>query len=132
MRAVKILAIALISYAAVVASFESLIGYLQPMAGDTLVMTTSEGSGSARRVLARLEVDGQLYVAANHWPRAWYRRALANPEVRVEIAGSASERRAIAVSGDEADRVGAEKPLGPIFRALTGYPPRRFLRLDPR
>jgi hypothetical protein len=28
--------------------------------------------------------------------------------------------------------VDGENRLGPIFRVLTGFPPRYFLRLDPR
>jgi hypothetical protein len=33
---------------------------------------------------------------------------------------------------DEHDRVDTENHLGVAFRILTGFPPRYFLRLDPR
>ena len=52
--------------------------------GTTLVITTNDAEGNAYdRVLSPIDREGQLFVAANHWPRAWYRRALENPDVRV-------------------------------------------------
>jgi hypothetical protein len=133
MRFVKLIAIALVVWAIVVAGFESMIGYMQPAGGSTLVITTFDAEGNPHdRVVSRLQSGGQLYVAANHWPRAWYRRALQNPEVRATIDGTASDFRAVQVSDDEAARVAGEHPLGPVFRFMTGYPPREFMRLDPR
>ena len=87
MRALKIVAIVALLYVGVVAAFESLIGYFQPEAGSTLVLTTFDAGGPHDRVVSRLESDGRLYVAANHWPRAWYRRALANPAVQATLDG---------------------------------------------
>jgi hypothetical protein len=133
MKPAKIAVILVLVYVGIVAAFESLIGVLQPSTGATLVITTFAADGTPHdRVVSRLESNGQLYVAANHWPRAWYRRALANPEVQVTIDGNQSDRRAVPVTGEEHDRVDAEHRLGPIFRILTGFPPRYFLRLDPR
>jgi hypothetical protein len=92
MKALRIVAIVALIYVGIVVAFESLIGYFQPAGGSTLVITTFDGDGTAHdRVLSRLESDGQLYVAANHWPRAWYNRALENPEVQVR--GARSRRR---------------------------------------
>jgi hypothetical protein len=133
MKGVKIAAIAVLAYAGVVVAFESLIGYLQPTAGSTLVLTTFDAEGTPHeRVVSRLESDGRLYVAANHWPRAWYDRALENPEVKVTLAGETRDLRAVPVTGAEHDRVQGEHPLGAVMRFLTGFPPRYFLRLDPR
>ena len=133
MKAIKWIGIALAAYVAIVVVFESLIGVIQPEAGDVLVITTFDGEGSGGdRVVSRLESDGQLYVAANHWPRAWYRRALENPDVEVTIEGAKAERRAVPVSGAEHERVDAANSLGVGFRFVTGFPPRYFLRLDPR
>ncbi len=133
MKLVKILAIVIAVYVGLVAAFESMIGYLQPSGGTTLVITTFEPSGASHdRVVSKLETDGKLYVAANHWPRAWYRRALANPDVRATIDGKQADYRAVPVAGAEHDRVNGAHPLGPIFRFLTGFPPRYFVRLDPR
>jgi len=110
-----------------------LIGTLQPSAGSTLVITTFDGAGTPHdRVVSRLESDGQLYVAANHWPRAWYRRALANPEVQATIDGKKGDYRAVPVTGAEHARVEGENRHGVVFRILTGFPPRYFVRLDPR
>ena len=133
MRAFKIAAIAALIYVGIVVAFESLIGYLQPSAGSTLVITTFDGDGTPHdRVVSRLESEGQLYVAANHWPRAWYNRALANPEVHVTLDGQKTDYRAVPVTGVEHDRIDAEHSLPVAFRILTGFPPRYFVRLDPR
>ena len=133
MKILKIAVIVIVVYAGIVAAFESLIGVLQPSAGSTLVITTFDEAKAAHdRVVSRLESDGQLYVAANHWPRAWYRRALENPEVRVTIDGETKDYRAVQVTGPEHERVDGTNPLPAVFRLLTGFPPRYFLRLDPR
>lgn len=133
MKALKIVGIVLLVWVAVVVAFESLLGWFQPEAGTTLVITTFEEDGTPHeRVVSRLESEGELYVAANHWPRAWYRRALDNPRVEVRDDGEERAYRAVPVSGAEHERVQAEHPLGPVFRVLTGFPPRYFLRLDPR
>jgi F420H(2)-dependent quinone reductase len=133
MKLLKIAAVLVLIYAAIVVIFESLIGYTQPRAGSTLVITTFDaGNQPHDRVVARLDSGGHLYVAANHWPRAWYRRALAHPDVSVTLDGKKADYRAVPVSGEEHDRVAAEHPVGPIFRILTGFPPRYFVRLDPR
>ena len=133
MKALKIAALVVLVYVGIVVAFESLIGYFQPTAGSILVITTFEGDGIPHdRVVSRLESDGQLYVAANHWPRAWYNRALENPDVQVTLDGEKSDYRAIPVTGAEHDRVDGENSLGVVFRILTGFPPRYFVRLDPR
>jgi hypothetical protein len=133
MKAVKIAVIVLVVYVGIVAAFESLIGVLQPKSGAVLVITTfDEAKAPHDRVVSRLESDGQLYVAANHWPRAWYERALSNPEVQVTIDGEKRDYRAVPVTGPEHDRVDGSNPLPAVFRVLTGFPPRYFLRLEPR
>lgn len=131
MKIVKLLVILAVVYVGVVVAFESLIGYFQPSGEGTLVITTVDGSGSPNdRVLSRLEHDGHLYVAANHWPRAWYEQALANPAVEVTLDGEKHAYRAVPVSGDEHREVDTAHSLGPLVRFLTGFPPRYFIRLD--
>ena len=133
MKTFKIAAIVVLVSFGIVVAFESLIGYFQPMAGSTLIITTFDGDGTSHdRVVSRLESDGRLYVAANHWPRAWYDRALENPEVQVTLEGEKGDFRVVPVSGAEHDRVDGENSLGLGFRVLTGFPPRYLVRLDPR
>jgi len=133
MKLVKIVVVLLIVYAAVVAAFESLLGYFQPQAGNTIVITTTDADGaSSDRVVSRLESDGQLYVAANHWPRAWYRQVLANPAVEATIDGSRAPYTAVPATPAEHERLQAEHPHSLAFKVLTGFPPRRFVRLEPR
>ena len=133
MKALKIVAIAALVYVGIVVAFESVIGYFQPASGSTLVITTFDRDGAPHdRVVSRLESDGRLYVAANHWPRAWYRRALENPEVQASLDGEKRDCAAVPVTGAEHDRVDGEHSLPLVFRILTGFPPRYLVRLDPR
>ena len=132
MKAAKIVTIVVVAYAGIIVAFESLIGYFQPADGSTLVITTFDSDGTPHdRVVSRLETDSQLYVAANHWPRAWYNRVLEKPEVHVTLDGEKGDYRAVPVTGVEHDRVDGENSLGVAFRILTGFPPRYFVRLDP-
>ena len=133
MKAVKRIAILVLVYVGIVIAFESLIGYFQPAGETTLVITTTaEDRTPSDRVLSRLESNGQLYVAANHWPRAWYKRALENPNVKVTLAGEKGDYLAVPVTGEEHARVNGDNSTGMMFRILTGFPPRYFVRLDPR
>jgi hypothetical protein len=133
MKAGKWIAIAIVVYVGIVVIFESLIGYFQPADESTLVITTTDAGGEASdRVVSRLESGGKLYVAANHWPRAWYGQALENPKVDVDVNGAKGPYEAVPVTGAEHDRVNEEHALPIPFRILTGFPPRYLLRLDPR
>ena len=133
MRLGRIVAIAVLLYAGLVVAFESWLGSSQPADQGTLVITTLDADGTAHdRVVANYETDGQLYVSANHWPRAWYRRALDNPDVRVTIDGVTEDFRAIPVIGEEHELVEVAHPHSVTFRILTGFPPRRVVRLAPR
>ena len=133
MKAIRILVIIALVYAGIVVVFESLLGVIQPAGEGTIVITTSDDQGKSNdRVLSRVDSDGKLYVSANHWPRAWYRQALANPEVRVTVDGEQGDYLAVPVTGAEHDRLMAEHPHNLGFRILTGFPPRYFVRLDPR
>ncbi len=130
---VKIVIGIAIFYVGLVVLFESSLGYFQPEAGNTVVITTFDSDGTAhRRVVSLLTSDEQLYVAVNHWPRAWYRRLRENPSMRMERDDVDSDYTAVIVEGPEYDRVQADNPTGIVFRILTGFPPRYFVRLDPR
>jgi uncharacterized pyridoxamine 5'-phosphate oxidase family protein len=122
-----------IAYASVVILFESLLGFYQPQNEATLTITTTNDAGEQNdRVLSRIIANERLYVAANHWPRAWYRQTLANPKVMVTLDGETKAYTAVAVEGNEHEQVDNTSPLPLAFRALTGFPPRYFIRLDPR
>jgi hypothetical protein len=132
-KPLKIALIVVAVYIGIVAAFETMIGTLQPSGGSTLVITTFDADGAAHeRVVSRLESAGHVYVAANHWPRAWYRRALKNSDVEATVDGEKGNYRAVPVTGEEHDRVDRENSRGLVFKILTGFPPRHFVRLDPR
>ena len=117
-------------YILIVIAFESLLGYYQPEGGNTIVITTYEGDEGTDRVVTESASVGQRFIAENHWPRAWYYRLLDNPRVTVAKEDMVTEHLAVAVEGDEHDRVQADNPTGIVFRLLTGFPPRYFVRLD--
>ncbi|MCE2461043.1 MAG: hypothetical protein J4F38_09720 [Pseudomonadales bacterium] len=133
MKALKIIGIAFLVYVAIVVLFESLLGYFQPEPPGSLTITTTDEDGTSHdRVLTELASDGRVYVAVNHWPRAWYHRALTNPNVKVARGdGEALNHVAVPVSGEEHDQVAEDNPLGVVMRFLMGFPPRYFVRLDP-
>jgi hypothetical protein len=125
-------------YIVFVILFETVfLGMYQPKLENSpyqmLVLTTIDGSGDSQsRRLARFETDKKLYVSAHHWPRGWYKRALKNPNVQVEIDGAKSDYIAVPVADEEVERVAAKYPLGLVTRFLMGFPPPRdVLRLDP-
>lgn len=132
MKAFKFLAILAVVYVVIVVLFETLLGYFQPEAPGTVVITTTDTAGATHdRVVSELESGGGMYVAVNHWPRAWYRRLRDNPNVQVTRGGETGDYIAVVVEGDEHDRVAADNPTGIVFRILTGFPPRYFVRFDP-
>ncbi|TDI95102.1 MAG: DUF385 domain-containing protein [Deltaproteobacteria bacterium] len=101
--------------------------------GPTIVIATTGADGkSHERVLSPIDDDGQLFLAANHWPRAWYHRALENPNVRVTRDGETTDYRAIPVSEHERERLLDEYGFPLVAYVFTGFAPRQFLRLEPR
>ena len=103
------------------------------LGGETIVLSTTGSDGkSYERVLSPIDDNGQLFVAANHWPRAWYHRALENPEVRVTRRGETTDYRAVPVSDKERERLLDESGFPLVLYVFTGFAPRQFLRLDPR
>jgi hypothetical protein len=99
----------------------------------------SPGRGSLRVAAAARAIpasiprnDGRLFVAANHWPRAWYHRALENPEISVTRNGETTDYRAVPVSQEERVRLLDESEFPLVAYVFTGFAPRQFLRLDPR
>jgi hypothetical protein len=141
-KALKWLVIAIGVYVGIVVAFECLVGFFgsrQAASGAPLsderwiVITTKDGEAAKDTVIAGVEREGQLYVAANHWPRGWYRRAIANPDVFVR-RGSEEKKpyRAVPLEGADRAQIAELYALPFAIRFLTGFPPREFLRLDPR
>ncbi len=138
MKALKWVGVVLGVYVGIVLAFEVLyLAWYQPKLENLpipmLVLTTTDDADEPHtRRLARLDNDGRIYVSAHHWPRGWYRRALENPRVLVEIDGVESAFVAVPVTGEEFERVAAAFPLPLPIRFLMGFPPKReILRLDP-
>jgi hypothetical protein len=141
MKAIKRVAIVLGAYLGIVVAFESLVGFMGASHADRgvqpdedwVLLTTKTADGSTNdTVVAGVESGGHLYVAANHWPRAWYDEAVESPEVELTRRGERIAYRAVPVSGAERERIAGEYRLPWAIRLLTGFPPRAFLRLDPR
>ena len=131
MKILKIISISLaVLYIGLVVLFESWLGYSQPSNQNTLVITTFDNQEAKQRVLSAVNNDGKLYVSANHWPRAWYRQALSNPNVEVNYKGEMNSYLAVPVEGKQHDKLKEEHAHSLTFRILTGFPPRYFLRLD--
>ena len=110
-----------------VASFQP-----ENIGGKTIVITTTDAEGNLHeRVVSPIDDDGTLFVAANHWPRAWYHRALANPDVSVTRDGETVKYLAVPVSEQERERLLDESGFPKVAYLFTGFAPRQFLRLDP-
>ncbi len=45
---------------------------------------------SFRAISAPIDEDERLNLSANHWQRAWFRRAHAHPDVEVERGGDSA------------------------------------------
>ena len=71
--------------------FEARLGYNQPQGNTSLVIATFSDDNERRERVLRLEkIDGRNYIAANHWPRAWYNQVINNPNVEVKLPGEDS------------------------------------------
>ena len=130
---IKYLSITLAVYVGLVVLFESLIGYFQPQNAATLSLTVYESETQPHeRVLSRIEHKDNLYVAVNHWPRAWFYTLKENPAVRVAF-GERDFAATARVVEDPAEiaSIEADRPLTWWFKLLTGFPPRYFVRLEP-
>ena len=121
----------IIFYIGSVVWFEARLGYNQPQNSSTIVIATFDDNGARNERVVRLTViGGENYVAANHWPRAWYRQALNKPELEVKMGDTFEPYVAVPLQGDELELVEEGYQVGFEFRFRTGFPPRKFLRLD--
>ena len=140
MNLLKWSAIGALAYGSFVVLFESVfLGIYQPSfeksdgTGIPMIkITTTNDSGESRsRMLARFEARNKIYVSAHHWTRRWYKNALKNPYIQVEINGDRFEALAMPVSGEEFKIVAALYPLPLVVKFLMGFPPpRQILHID--
>ncbi|MFT6822739.1 MAG: hypothetical protein ACJA1Q_000531 [Pseudohongiellaceae bacterium] len=124
-----------LAYVGSIVWFEARLGYNQPQGSTSLVIATFSGDDERHERVLRLEqIDGRNYIAANHWPRAWYNQAMDNPNVEVKLPGEDSFENYLAVplEGGEEEHIREVYSFGFEFRFRTGFPPRYFLRLDPQ
>ena len=132
-RIAKIGAGIVLAYVALVAVLELSFGYLQPDMEGAVIIITRDAEGNEReRTLAGFRFNGQLYVASNHWLRGWYHQALANPRVEVIVDGQRGAYQAVPLAGEELDQLENAYRMGFVLRAICGFAPSRFLRLDRR
>lgn len=135
-KIVKILLILAAIYVGIVVIFESWLGYSQPRGEENLVITVTEDDGSkTQRVLSLFQSQGELYLAANHWPRAWFRQVQKNPDVHIEFGGDRATQSgnytALPVAGADHDRVLNDNRIPFVGRFLMGFPPREFMKIVP-
>jgi hypothetical protein len=121
----------LVGYIAMVAYFEARLGYLQPAGGSSIAIATFNDKGERHERVVRLtKIDGNNYIAAQHWPRAWYYQALERPDIEVKMSNDFQAYTAVPLSGNELERVKHIYRMSLGFRFRTGFPPRKFMRLD--
>ncbi|MDG1231927.1 MAG: hypothetical protein P8P91_06625 [Pseudomonadales bacterium] len=132
MKAFKTASFALLAYVGIVILFESSLGYFQPRNENTLLLSMQDTFGQTHdRVLSPFELNDELYVAVNHWPRQWYKRLKANPSVTLVYQGESKQVLAVTVTETaELSQITEAYQLGFLFRLLTGFPPRAFVRLE--
>lgn len=132
MRIAKIGAVVVLVYVAFVAIMELTFGYLQPDMDGGVVLTSYANDGSPHvRTLAGFRFNEKLYVSSNHWLRGWYNRALQNPRVDVLVEDDSASYIAVPVTGAERDELADAYRMGFILRAICGFAPSKFIRLDP-
>jgi pyridoxine/pyridoxamine 5'-phosphate oxidase len=128
-----VVGVLLLAYVLQVVAFEVRLGVNQPENQSTIVIATFDEDGNrSERVVRLVEIDGNAYVAANHWPRAWYHEALENPQIEVQMDDNFEPYTAVPLEGAEEAMLQENYSVGFGFRFRTGFPPRYFMRLDPR
>jgi hypothetical protein len=132
MKYLKIAGALFCTYVLLVVLLAIVVVNVQPEMPGGIVLTTTNAQGEKLdRVLAAVKMDDKLYVSANHWARAWYNRALRDPNVGVIINGASRPYLAVPVTGNERDQIHAAYDFPLLLRFITGFAPQSYLRLDP-
>ncbi len=132
MEIIEILLIVILCYAGFVVLMEVLIGYIQPEMDGGVTLTTTDAQGKTSvRCLYGAKMEGKLYVSSNHWVRGWYKNALVNSSVLIEMNGVQVSHTAAQPDRLELARITDAYKIGFVLRFICGFAPRKFLRLDP-
>ena len=83
-------------------------------------------------VVANYETDGPALRVGQSLASGLVSSRPVEPRRGAAIDGASGDYRAVPVTGEEHERVDAAHPHSVTFRILTGFPPRRVVRLDPR
>ncbi|GJM14118.1 MAG: hypothetical protein DHS20C12_25210 [Pseudohongiella sp.] len=122
-----------LAYVGSIVWFEVQLGVNQPQGSTSIVIATFSGDNERHERVVRLEqIEGGNYIAANHWPRAWYHQALDNPNIEVKMPGedSFAPYLAVPLEGAEEEHIAGIYTFDFNFRFRTGFPPRYFIRLE--
>ena len=127
----EILVVVFVVYVTLLLLLEFVAWKLQPDMEDCVVLHFLKADKPDSRKLYGFDHKNKLYVSSNHWFRQWYNAVLENPTINVERDGGRESYTAISVEGDELAEISRAYKLGFIIRLMSGFAPRRFLRLDP-
>ena len=132
MKTIKIITFVVTGYIGIVAAMCAVVALVQPTMPGVLVLTTTDEDGNEyERLLGRMEIGGVLYLVSNNWLRRWYYRAISHPDAAVTIDGKRMAFTAVELDATDHERLVDKYPMPTWMRILAGFPPRRFLRLDP-
>ena len=96
------------------------------MPGVLVLTTTDSEGGRYDRLLGRAQIDGAYYLVANSWPRRWYYRALANPDVEVTVDGKRMLFTAVRVDEAEHERLLEDIPHAAVDESSCWLPSAAF------
>ncbi len=131
MKTKKAIFFIIIGYLGLVIVFETFLGTIQPRSGGTMVITSFDAGGEAtKRAVSRLERGGQIFVAVNHWPRAWARRIQLNPNVQITYSEITRNYNTAVLTGEDHLQASSDFVVPFLCRILTGFPPRYFFRFE--
>ncbi len=128
---IEILVAVLIVYLVLLLLLELFAWKFQPDMENSITLVFDLSGTEVERKLYGFEHNGKLYVSSNHWFRQWYNAVLKNPNVLVERGGIRKPHIAVSIEGLELVEIVGEYRLGFLIRLMSGFAPRRFLRLDP-
>lgn len=141
MRALRVLAIAIVGFVVLALGLDLYAGLRQPeVGGPECVLRTVDEAGRIHETrLALVDDDGTLWVQSGHHFRGWYERIQSNPDVELVRGGETRAYRAVPLDTPEARahlRALLMERLGPVrfyaIRTFLLFAEIKPVRLDPR